>query len=68
MEFPKEQVLESLTACADFCCGECHYKKFEHQDYTWRCIHKLIVDVNTLLTEKGNMNESHSEYSSSCIT
>lgn len=49
MEFPKEQVLKSLAACADFCCGECYYKKFEHQDYTWRCVHKLIVDVNTLL-------------------
>ena len=52
MEFSKEQVLKSLAACANFCCGECYYKKFEHQDYTWRCVHKLIVDVNTLLTEK----------------
>ena len=55
MEFSKEQVLESLAACADFWCGECHYKKFEHQDYTWRCVHKLIVDVNNLFNKKeGN--------------
>lgn len=68
MEFPKEQVLESLAACADFCCGECHYKKFESKQYTWRCIHKLIVDVNTLFTEKGNMDESSSEYPFPCLS
>lgn len=51
MVFTEQQIRESVNACSDFCCGECHYNIYESKDYTLRCIHKLMKDVNSLLNK-----------------
>jgi len=51
MIFTEQQIRESVNACSDFCCGECHYNIYESKDYTLRCIHKLMKDVNELLNK-----------------
>lgn len=50
MLFPKDKVLEGLAACAEFCCGECPYQKYEDK-YIFRCIHLLMKDLNELRKE-----------------
>jgi hypothetical protein len=51
MEFTEKQIRESVNACCDFCCGECHYNIYESKDYPIRCIHKLMNDVQALLNK-----------------
>lgn len=45
----KLDIYKGLKCCADFLCRECPYLIYEHEHYTMRCIHKLIVDLNSLL-------------------
>ena len=50
----REDTLKGLACCAEFLCGECPYKIYEHVDYKLRCIHKLIVDLNESKQKSGS--------------
>jgi hypothetical protein len=45
----KEKIMKALSACNEFCCGECPYQYLDSKDYQLRCIHTLIQDVYELL-------------------
>lgn len=47
----KEEIIKALSACNEFCCGECPYQHLDSGDYLFRCIHTLIQDVYELLKE-----------------
>lgn len=54
-----EEVEQGVKCCAEFECGMCPYKKFDHIDYKLRCIHLLIKDIysiglNKVLKEDSN--------------
>lgn len=49
MEVTKETVLKGIECCSEFLCAECPYKKYEHHEYTIRCMHKLMLDINELV-------------------
>ena len=51
VEINKEKIVEALSACSNFCCGECPYQHLESKDYPLRCIHALIQDTYDLLRE-----------------
>ena len=67
----KEEIEQGMKCCNEFLCGECPYEKYDdkasHQ-YTMRCIHMLMQDINklyfgeieaektTLLCENGGEN------------
>lgn len=41
----RSKALKGLKCCAEYLCGECPYKEFEHIEYKLRCIHMLINDL-----------------------
>ena len=47
----KEEIEQGMKCCNEFLCGECPYEKYDdkvsHQ-YTMRCIHMLMQDINKL--------------------
>lgn len=47
----KEEIEYGMKCCNEFLCGECPYEKYDdkvsHQ-YTMRCIHMLMQDINKL--------------------
>ena len=51
----KEEIEEGMKCCNEFLCGECPYEKYDdkvsHQ-YTMRCIHMLMQDINKLYFEE----------------
>lgn len=50
----KEKIIKALSACSEFCCGECPYQHLDDKHYTLRCIHALIKDVYELF-KKGRL-------------
>ena len=46
--FSKQQIKKNVELCAEFMCGECPYNIYEdeNKEYSLRCIHKLMVDIN----------------------
>lgn len=48
----KELIMKAVAACSDFYCGECPYQYLDHKDYSLRCIHALIEDVNKLFQKE----------------
>lgn len=44
----REETLKGLECCADFMCKDCPYQKFSDHTYTIRCMHRLMVDLQTL--------------------
>ena len=51
--FSEQQIKKSVELCAEFMCGECPYNIYEDKEYPLRCVHKLMIDINSLL----NSNE-----------
>ena len=49
--FSEQQIKKSVELCAECMCGECPYNIYddENKEYSLRCIHKLMVDINFLL-------------------
>ena len=51
MNMNKEEIEQGMKCCNEFLCGECPYEKYDdkvsHQ-YTMRCIHMLMQDINKL--------------------
>lgn len=45
----KLDIYKGLKCCSEFLCGECPYQIYDSDHYKLRCIHKLIVDLNSLL-------------------
>lgn len=45
----REEIMTALEACSDFCCGECPYQHLDSKEFSMRCIHTLIRDVNKML-------------------
>ena len=52
----KEEIEQGMKCCNEFLCGECPYEKYDdkisHQ-YTMRCIHMLMQDINKLYFEEN---------------
>lgn len=48
----REETLKGLDCCSEFLCGECPYKIYMHHDYTIRCMHKLMIDLQALISEE----------------
>ena len=55
----KEDIELGMKCCDEFLCGECPYRKYEHNEYTMRCIHKLIQDINKLYFEGKENSKSN---------
>ena len=47
----KETIMKALSACSEFYCCECPYQYLDDKEYSLRCIHTLIKDVNEMLKE-----------------
>lgn len=47
----EEDILKGIECCAEYLCGECPYRRFEHIDYKMRCIHMLMEDIATWVKE-----------------
>ena len=51
----KKEIEQGMKCCNEFLCGECPYEKYDdkvsHQ-YTMRCIHMLMRDINKLYFEE----------------
>ena len=53
----KEEIELGIKCCSDFLCGECPYQKFDSPQYTMRCVHTLMKDINKLyFRDKENGN------------
>lgn len=52
----KEEIEQGMKCCNEFLCGECPYEKYDdkvsHQ-YTMRCIHMLMQDINKLYFDEN---------------
>ena len=50
MDKRKGEIELGMKCCSEFLCGECPYEKFNDKtsEYTLRCIHKLMGDINKL--------------------
>ena len=51
MDKRKEEIELGMKCCNEFLCGECPYEKFDdkiNHQYTMRCIHILMNDINKL--------------------
>ena len=51
----KEEIEQGMKCCNEFLCGECPYDKYDDKvskQYTMRCIHMLIQDINKLYFEE----------------
>ena len=47
----KEEIEKEMKCCNEFLCGECPYEKYDDKEshqYTMRCIHMLIQNINKL--------------------
>ena len=47
----KEEIEQGMKCCNEFLCGECPYEKYDDKEshqYTMRCIHMLIQNINKL--------------------
>lgn len=45
----KEEIEQGMKCCNEFLCGECPYEKYDdNKQYTMRCIHMLMQDINKL--------------------
>ena len=46
----REEIEQGMKCCNEFLCGECQYEKYdkESHQYTMRCIHMLMQDINKL--------------------
>ena len=53
----REETLKGLSCCSEFLCSECPYKMYDSTDYIMRCTHKLIVDLQTLVSAEMNNKE-----------
>lgn len=45
----KETITKALKACSEFLCGECPYQYLDDNEYSLRCIHTLIKDIDKML-------------------
>jgi hypothetical protein len=45
----KETVLKGIECCSEFLCGECPYQKYESKQYSLKCNHMLMLDINELV-------------------
>ena len=56
MNMNKEEIEQGMKCCNEFLCGECPYEKYDdkvsHQ-YTMRCIHMLMQDINKLYFDEN---------------
>ena len=56
MGMNKEEIEQGMKCCNEFLCGECPYEKYDdkvsHQ-YTMRCIHMLMQDINKLYFDEN---------------
>ena len=56
----REQVEKGMKCCEEFLCGECPYEQYDdkiNHEFTIRCMHKLMVDINKLyFKEQKNDN------------
>lgn len=45
----KENIELGMKCCNEFLCGECPYEKYDsNPEYSIRCIHILMKDINKL--------------------
>lgn len=46
----KDQIELGMKCCEEFLCGECPYQRYDDptHEYSIRCMHKLMVDINKL--------------------
>lgn len=52
----KEEIEQGMKCCNEFLCGECPYETYDdkvNHQYTMRCIHMLMQDINKLYFEEG---------------
>ena len=59
----REEIEQGMKCCNEFLCGECPYEKYDdkvsHQ-YTMRCIHMLMQDINKLYFGDGSNSWNNS--------
>lgn len=51
-----EEIEQGMKCCNEFLCGECPYEKYDDKvskQYTMRCIHMLIQDINKLYFDEN---------------
>ena len=51
----REEIEQGMKCCNEFLCGECPYGKYDDKvskQYTMRCIHMLMQDINKLYFEE----------------
>lgn len=51
----REETEQGMKCCNEFLCGECSYEKYDdkvNKQYTMRCIHMLMQDINKLYFEE----------------
>lgn len=56
MKFSEPLVRKAVVSCSEFCCGECPYNIYVSKDYSLRCIHHLMIDIDELLNGKEGNN------------
>lgn len=47
----REDIEQGMKCCNELLCGECPYEKYDDKEshqYTMRCIHRLMQDINKL--------------------
>ena len=52
----REEIEQGMKCCNEFLCGECPYEKYDDKvskQYTMRCIHMLMQDINKLYFEEN---------------
>lgn len=52
----KEEIEQGMKCCNEFLCGECPYEKYDDKEshqYTMRCIHMLMQDINKLYFDES---------------
>ena len=61
----REEIEQGMKSCNEFLCGECPYEKYDdkkNHQYTMRCIHMLMQDINKLyFCHKHNRKEYRNE-------
>ena len=53
----REEIEQGMKCCKEFLCGECPYEKYDDKvskQYTMRCIHMLMQDINKLYFSDDN--------------
>lgn len=51
----REETEQGMKCCNEFLCGECPYEKYDDKvsmQYTMRCMHILMQDINKLYFEE----------------